>query len=124
MHRSNIKIKDDRLFVGKKLHGSVIDNTFQLVQSERRVQHQQCETDRLCTPIPSLVTTEPRGNVVDNPCIVESNRVTDCLGLSASATVQESTLPANSTSHSSDLSATLDSPTSPSSETTPKPNNS
>ena len=31
VHRNNIKINDDRLFVGKKLHGSVIDNTFQLV---------------------------------------------------------------------------------------------
>ena len=46
------------------------------------IQNQQCETDCLSIPIASLVTTEPRGSVVDNPCIVESNQVTDCLSFS------------------------------------------
>ena len=74
VHRSSIKIKDNRLFVDKKLHGSVVDNMFkpaQIEQCEQREQCKHCGTIQLDgTPV---MSTEPRGiveNNIDNvsPC--------------------------------------------------------
>ena len=65
VHRSNIKIRNDRLFVSNRLHGFVINNTF---------QH---EADRLIITMPNLEVSEPTKNVVDSPCIVEGNQESD-----------------------------------------------
>ena len=108
VHRSNIKIKDNRLFVGKKLHGSVVDKTFQHVQIEQREQlkqHKYCDNDS------SVVPTEPCG-------IVESNEDSPCP--SAEAVVQGLSPPCSNTLHTSDVT----SPTTPSSVTPPKFNSS
>ena len=101
VHRSNIKIKDNRLFVGKKLHGSVVDKTFQPVQieqREQREQHKHCDNDS------SVVSTEP----CDSSCP------------STKAVVQEFSPPCSNSLHSSDVT----SPTTPTSVTPPKSNNS
>ena len=101
VHRSNLKIKDNRLFVGKKLHGSVVDKTFQPVQVE---QHEQREQHKHCDNDSSVVSTEP----CDSPCP------------STEAVVQEFSPPCHNSLHSSDVT----SPTTPTSVTPPKSNNS
>ena len=52
--------------MSNRLHGSVINNTF------------QCEADRLIIAMPNLEVSEPTKNVVDSPCIVEGNQESDC----------------------------------------------
>ena len=112
VHRSNIKINDNRLFVGKKLHGSVVDNKFHLVQNEQCTQHKQCETDHSDNSTPTTATAQSCRNVKGtvNP---------------GSAIVQESTPATNTTViHSPDPNAIVDPPVSPPSTTTTPPNNS
>ena len=94
--------------MGKKLHGSVVDKTFQPVQIKQREQlgqHKYCDNDS------SVVPNEPCGIVVsneDNPCP------------SAEAVVQKHSPPCSNTLHTSDVT----SPTTPSSVTPLKFNNS
>lgn len=102
VHRSNIKIKDNRLFMGKKLHGSVVDKSFQPVQNEQREHHRLGENDS------SVVPTEPCGTV-------ESNEDSPCP--SAEPVVEEFSPPHSNTLLTSDV-------TTPTSVTPPKSNNS
>ena len=107
--RSNIKIKENRLYVGSKLHGSVIEDTFRHT------------ADHSIIAMPNLEMSEPARNVVDSPCIVEGNRESDCHVPSVPTVVQQ-TMPSDNASlclsHSSTTSV---SPTSPPLETPPKP---
>ena len=101
VHRSNIKINDNRLFVGKKLHGSVVDNKFHLVQNEQCSQHKQRETDHSDNSTPTTATAQSCRNVrgTVNP---------------GSAIVQESTPATNTTFiHSPDPNTIVDPPVPP-----------
>ena len=111
VHRSNIKIKYDRLFVGKKLHGSIVDNTFHLVQNEQCTQQKQREVDHPSTPNSTTVVDQPCRNVLDS--------VNPGFGSMPGST------PATNTSvvHATDSSSIVDSPVSPSSEIPTPPNN-
>ena len=109
VHRSSIKIKDNRLIVDNKLHGSVIENTFQR------------EADRLNIPNPNLDMSEPLRNAFDNSCTVEDNQESVCHVPSAPADVQGTTPSNNAQPHLSDSCNTSVSLTSPPSETPPEP---
>ena len=108
VHRSSIKIKDNRLIVDK-LHSSVIENTFQR------------EADRLNIPNPNLDMSEPLRNAFDNSCAVEDNQESVCHVPSAPADVQGTMPSNNSQPHLSDSCNTSVSLASPPSETPPEP---
>ena len=112
VHRSNIKIKKDRLFVSNMLHGSVVDNTFQHAAD--------------CLPIamPNLEVSVPPKNVVDSPCIVEGNQESDGHVALAPTVVRETMPWDNAPSCSSDSCTPSVSLTASPSNTPPKPKES
>ena len=143
VHRSNIKIKYDRLFVGKKLHGTIVDNTFHLVQNEQCTQQKQREADYSSTPTAGSIVDNTFHLVQNEQCTQQKQREADHPSTPTSTTVMDQpcrnvlgsvnpgfgsmpgSTPATNTSvvHATDSSSVVDSPVSPSSETPTPPIN-
>jgi len=107
-----MKIKKDHLFVSNKLHGSVVDNTF------------QCEADCLPIAMPILEVSIPPKNVVDSLCIVEGNQESDGHVALAPTVVRETMPSDNAPSCLSDSCTPSVSLTASPSNTPPKPKES
>ena len=91
--------------MGSKLHGSVIEDTFQ-----RKADHSMIA-------MPNLEMSEPPRNLIDSPCTVEVNQESDCHVPSVPTVVQQTMPSDNAPLCLSDSSTTSASPTSPPLET-------